>query len=401
MTETPDVLVIGAGPAGLMAAEVLSAAGRSVVIAEAKPTAARKFLMAGKSGLNLTKDEPVGLFADHISAGLAAPDHRGLWPTRGPGLGRGSGHRAFYRIVGPGVSCGHEGLAAVARLAGAAGAERCPASDRVAVVGFRRGCLSLCNAAGRTADPAARHDPGAWRRELAAPWVGRGLGIMDDRAGCDLPPLPAREHGVSCRLDAADGASFRPTCQRRGTQRGRANGSRRIRLSARGIEGGGVYALSAAIRDGAALTLDLAPGRSADELTRRLSAPRGKDSHSNHLRKATGLDPVKLALLQEWGRPLPEGAAAVAQRIKALPARLGPPRPIGEAISSAGGIARESLTDGLELRALPGVFVAGEMIDWEAPTGGYLLTGCLATGRHAGLSALARLGGAVSPASDG
>jgi uncharacterized flavoprotein (TIGR03862 family) len=164
-------------------------------------------------------------------------------------------------------------------------------------------------------------------------------------------------------------------------------------VSARGIEGGGVYAISAAVRDGAPLALDLFPDLSALDIASRLAKARGKDTVANRIRKVLGLDPVRLGLLMEWGRPLPTEPAALASRIKALPVRHTGPRPIDEAISSAGGIMSESLTTDLELRALPGVHAAGEMLDWEAPTGGYLLTACLATGRHAGLAAARRITG--------
>jgi uncharacterized flavoprotein (TIGR03862 family) len=167
-------------------------------------------------------------------------------------------------------------------------------------------------------------------------------------------------------------------------------GAARVRaecvVSARGLEGGGIYAVSRAMREGAALALDLAPDRSEAALAARLSAPRGTESLGNHLRKRLGLDPVKLGLLMEFGRPLPEGQA-LARLVKALPVRHAGLRPMDEAISTAGGVRWEAVDDGLMLRALPGVFVAGEMLDWEAPTGGYLLTGCLATGRWAGRAA--------------
>ncbi len=164
-------------------------------------------------------------------------------------------------------------------------------------------------------------------------------------------------------------------------------------ISERGLEGGGIYTVFAAVRDGAPLTLDLLPDLSEDEVARRLARPRGKSTRSEHLRKALRLDPVRLALLHEFGRPLPEGAA-LARLLKALPVRHDGPRPIDEAISTAGGVRWDALTDDLELRACPGVFVAGEMLDWEAPTGGYLIGGCLATGRHAGRAAATRLSAA-------
>jgi uncharacterized flavoprotein (TIGR03862 family) len=166
-------------------------------------------------------------------------------------------------------------------------------------------------------------------------------------------------------------------------------------VSARGLEGGGIYAVSRALRDGAALTLDLAPDLTAPALAARLARAGG--SIGNRLRKA-GLSQVAAALAQEWGRPLPADPAALAAGLKALPVPLAGPRPMDEAISTAGGIRAEGLTEGLELRALPGVFAAGEMLDWEAPTGGYLITGCLATGRHAGRAAAAAAKAAAAKA---
>ncbi|TMV69460.1 TIGR03862 family flavoprotein, partial [Thioclava sp. BHET1] len=162
-----------------------------------------------------------------------------------------------------------------------------------------------------------------------------------------------------------------------------------IVISARGIEGGGLYALSRPLREGARLTLDLLPGRSTAEITARL-AGREKESGTNLLRKALRLSPAAIALVQELRRPLPRNAA-LAATLKTLELPLTGPRPLDEAISTAGGVKRTALSADLELTALPGVFVAGEMLDWEAPTGGYLLTACLATGRWAGRAAAARI----------
>jgi uncharacterized flavoprotein (TIGR03862 family) len=165
-------------------------------------------------------------------------------------------------------------------------------------------------------------------------------------------------------------------------------GDQRVRgefvISDVGVEGGGIYAVSRALREGAGLQVDLMPDLSLEEVRKRLAKPRGKASLSNHLRKTLKLDPVKQALLLEFARPLPDD---VAQVVKALPMRLVGPRPMDQAISTAGGIALDALDAGLMLKDRPGVFAAGEMLDWEAPTGGYLLTACLATGRWAGLSA--------------
>lgn len=171
-----------------------------------------------------------------------------------------------------------------------------------------------------------------------------------------------------------------------------------IVLSARGIEGGGVYAVSRALRDGAALVLDLMPDMGVEQVAARLARPRGKASLSNHLRKVLRLDPVKTALLMEFGQPLPQEVAKLAARIKALAVPHQGPRPMDEAISTAGGIRLAALDGGLMIRAMPGVFAAGEMLDWEAPTGGYLISGALATGLWAGEHAAAWAQGAVQGA---
>jgi uncharacterized flavoprotein (TIGR03862 family) len=161
-------------------------------------------------------------------------------------------------------------------------------------------------------------------------------------------------------------------------------------ISAQGLEGGGIYPLTPALRAGAALTVDLCPDLDRATVTARLSRPRGKQSRSNRLRKTLKLAPVAQALLMECARPLPLAPDALARIVKALPIRHAGLRPLDEAISTAGGVAWDALDAGLMLRARPGTFCAGEMIDWEAPTGGYLLTACLATGLWAGRHAAAR-----------
>ncbi len=158
-----------------------------------------------------------------------------------------------------------------------------------------------------------------------------------------------------------------------------------------GVEGGAIYALSSDLRDGVGkkgvtLVLDLLPDLSVDKIVQKLNRQRGKNSLSNHLRKSLGLQGAKLALLYEIG-DLPVKKRALAERIKALPLVLERPTPIDQAISTAGGVSQKALDENLMLRNHQGVFCAGEMLDWEAPTGGYLITACLATGRHAGLAA--------------
>ncbi|MEW5728279.1 MAG: NAD(P)/FAD-dependent oxidoreductase, partial [Pseudomonadota bacterium] len=169
-------------------------------------------------------------------------------------------------------------------------------------------------------------------------------------------------------------------------------------LTDTGIEGGLVYAFAAALRDaierdgGATLTLDLRPDWSEDRLRQALERPRGSRSLSSHVERATGLRGAAAALPREvLGPEAAADPARLARAIKALPVRLSAPRPLAEAISTAGGVRFEDLDDALMAVAAPGVFVAGEMLDWEAPTGGYLLTGCLATGRMAGSGAAAWL----------
>jgi predicted flavoprotein YhiN len=158
-------------------------------------------------------------------------------------------------------------------------------------------------------------------------------------------------------------------------------------ISQRGIEGGGIYALSRPLREGAALHVDLFPDLGAEALAARLRTRPARESTVNRLRKALNLGGARLALALEWGRPLPADHGACAARLKALPVPLGPPRPMDEAISTAGGLPFAALDAGLMLHAKPGVFACGEMLDWEAPTGGYLLTASLATGQWAGRAA--------------
>ena len=169
-------------------------------------------------------------------------------------------------------------------------------------------------------------------------------------------------------------------------------------ITGRGLEGGALYALSGPVREAVAaegaatISLDLRPGVAAGVLAEKLSRPRGSQSLSTFLRKACGLSPLAIALIREVATPTPQAPAALAALIKALPLRLGAPSPIERAISTAGGIALTALDDRFMLRVRPGVFAAGEMLDWEAPTGGYLLQGAFSTGSAAARGVLAWLG---------
>lgn len=381
-----DALVIGAGPAGLMAAEALAASGRKVLICEAKPSPARKFLMAGKSGLNLTKDEPFAAFLTHYDADWLRPMLEAFGPDQVMDWARGLGQEVFSGSTGrvfPKAMKASPLLRAWLRRLDTAGVKL---RTRWRWVGFEDDGLAFETPDGRQvlrphvtvlalggASWARLGSDAAW-----VPWL--------TEKGVEIVPFKPANMGFcvnwSPHMTRFFGQPVKGTALVGGGQVERGE----FVVSARGIEGGGVYAISRAVRDGASLMLDLLPDRNLPEISERLEAGPGKETVANWLRKALRLDPLRIALLQEWGRPLPKGEA-LARLIKALPVRHRGPRPMDEAISVAGGIARTALTDKLELCAIPRVFAVGEMLDWEAPTGGYLLTACLSTGQWAGRAA--------------
>lgn len=384
-TERLRALVIGAGPAGLMAAERLAARGLAPVIVDAMPSPARKLLMAGKSGLNLTKVEPEAPFraAFGAAAGPLAPMLDAFGPEAVQDWARGLGVTLFTGSTGrvfPREMKAAPLLRAWLRRLDAAGATlrtrwRWSGWDGAfqfdTPEGPRRIAPEVCVLAlGGASWPRLGSD-GGWAPLLAA----RGVTLAPFRpanAGLrvDWAPQMARHFGTPVKGVALTAGAL--------ASRGE------FVISERGLEGGGIYAVFAQVRDGAPLVADLIPDVTADEATARLAASRGKATWAAHLRKRLGLDPARLALAQEFGRPLPTDPAALAARLKALPITHAGPRPLAEAISSAGGVPFGALDTGLMLRAAPGTFVAGEMLDWEAPTGGYLLTGCFATGAWAG-----------------
>ncbi|TCL00681.1 hypothetical protein BXY66_3328 [Shimia isoporae] len=372
-----DALVIGAGPAGLMAADVMSAAGLSVLVAEAKPSVGRKFLMAGKSGLNLTKDEP---FARFLSAYEdSAPALRPMLESFGPkeavawaeGLGQdmftGSSGRVFPTVMKGSpllrawlARLDAQGVEIRTRWRWTGGAYRFDTPTGVEEVAPRT-CVLACGGASW----ARLGSDGAW-----AEWIDVPLAPFQ-------PANMGFEVAWSSHMAKHFGTPVKAVVLRAGDKQLRAE----FVISERGLEGGGIYAVSRAMREGHPLLLDLLPDLSLEEVRSKLAKPRGKASLSNFLRKALKLSAEKQALLMEFARPLP---ADLAPLIKALPVVHTGPRPLDEAISTAGGVRFDALDNALMLRDRPGVFAAGEMLDWEAPTGGYLLTACLATGKKAG-----------------
>ncbi len=379
-----DALVIGGGPAGLMAAETLAQAGRHVTLCEAKPSVGRKFLMAGKSGLNITKAEDETRFLAAYGDGWLAPAIAAFGPTEVQDWCRGLGQEVFTGSSGRVFPVSMKGSPLLRAWLARLGAAGVGMRVRWRWTGFHGEGFRFETPAGeQVLEPAVTvlalggaswarlGSDGAW-----VPWLAaRGVQIA--------PFRPANMgFGVAWSAHMAPhfGQPVKGAALIAGPQRERGE----FVISARGIEGGGVYAVSRALREGAPLHLDLMPDLAAETLGQRLAQMRAGESLANRLRKL-GLSATAQALVMEFGRPLDPVTA-----IKSLPVPLTGPRPIDEAISVAGGITRAALTEGLELRAIPRVFVCGEMLDWEAPTGGYLLTACLATGRHAGLAAAAR-----------
>lgn len=398
MHSPPIIAVIGGGPAGLMAAETLSAGGLSVHLFDAMPSVGRKFLMAGKGGLNLTHAEPWELFLRRfgpyrerlapILAGFG-PDEIRRW-AQGLGIDTfiGSSNRVFptdfkaapllrawlrrLREAGVHFHMRH-------RWRGWAEDGRLRFETPAGTVDF--GADAVILALGGASWPQLGSD-GAW-----VPWLRqRGIAVA--------PLRPA-----NCGFDADWSEHFRTRFAGQPVKSVIATlGEQRHRgefvITENGIEGGLIYAHAAALRDetearGAAiLTLDLAPDRETARLAQDLGQPRGGRSLATHWRRAAGIEGVKAGLLRECLPPQAlEDPALLAAGIKSLPLRLRRARPVAEAISSAGGVEFAALGEDLMIRAMPGVFCAGEMLDWEVPTGGYLLTACLALGRAAGMGA--------------
>ena len=407
----PLVAVIGGGPAGLMAAEALAQAGVAVELFDAMPSVGRKFLLAGVGGMNITHSEPypafVGRYAerrdevDRLLQGFDATALRTWIHGLDVSTFVGTSGRVFptdmkaapllrawlkrLRDDGVVIHTRHRWLGWQAdgrvRVAG-------PQGERV----IEAAAVVLALGGGSW---ARQGSDGAWLPLLAA----RGVEVTDLRpSNCGFEV----EAWSDLLKDKFAGAPLKNVAM---ALPGSTPRKGECILTTQGLEGSLVYALSAPIRQAidqagrATVWLDLLPDRPVDNLVRALSKPRGSRSMAKHLQGQVGLDGVKAALLREVTDPTAfADPVTLAQAIKALPIELVRTRPLDEAISSAGGVRFEALDEGLMLKALPGVFCAGEMLDWEAPTGGYLLTACFASGLKAGQAAAAWAKRAVSAA---
>jgi hypothetical protein len=391
------VAIIGAGPAGLMAAEAALAEGGRADIYDAMPSAGRKFLMAGKSGLNITHSEDEAQFRQRYDA----PDARlaAMVEAFGPseivkwmaGLGIEAHVGSSGRVFPIGMKASPLLRRWLARL-GEAGAVL---HTRHRWTGWdEAGALTFETMTGRVAvkpDAAVLALGGASWKRLGSDGTWANLLVAK---GVALEPFAPSNCGFiadwSSKMAAHEGAPVKGVSLSAHGQSVRGD----FVITKTGIESGAVYPLAAVLRRDLAkkrraeLTIDLLPETDEAALTARLAAQHPKDSFSNRLRKAARLDGAKAALLFEVtkGSP-PRDPAGLARLIKALPLTLTGTAPMDTAISTAGGVPWDALDDGLMLKALPGVHCAGEMIAWDAPTGGYLLTACLATGRVAGRGA--------------
>jgi uncharacterized flavoprotein (TIGR03862 family) len=415
---TKTVAVIGAGPAGLMAASVLQSQGAQVHVFDAMPSVGRKFLLAGIGGLNLTHSEAMpGFLARYAER---APALATIIEAFGP-----DAVRAWALELGVGTFVGTSGrvfpkdLKAAPLLRAWLHRLRAGGDDKAPVQFHMRHrwlgwaddgtSLRLANPEGErsfTADATVLAlggaswsrlgSDGAWVPLLAA----RGIAIAPLRpsnCGFDAASTGANRTGWSDHLrERFAGEPVKPVAITAADRAGvvhRQQGE--FVVTATGIEGSLVYAFSAGLRDAiaaqgqAALTLDLLPQHTLEQVRTETRRPRGARSLSTHLKSRLHLQGVKMGLLHELLSPAQlNDPDVLAGFIKALPLRVSAARPIDEAISTAGGVRFEALDTRLMASALPGLFVAGEMLDWEAPTGGYLLTACLATGRAAGQGAI-------------
>ena len=408
---TIDIAVIGGGPAGLMAAEVLSAEGWQVDLYDAMPSVGRKFLLAGKGGMNLTHSEPADRFAGRY--GERRQQIESLLRDFGAGSVRawalGLGIETFVgssgRVFPTDMKAAPLLRAWLQRLRHPVGGgpgvrfhmrhrwQGWTTDGHALVFETPAGGLSV-----RARAVVLALGGGSWARLGSN---GAWVPLLSSRGVAVAPLLPS-----NCGFDRAQGWSehfrsrfagqpFKNVAIHVVPERG-APFHRKGEFVATesGVEGSLIYAASSLLRDQivrhgqATLQLDLLPDLPAERVVREVAHPRGARSLSSHLKSRLGLDGIRMAMLHELlDKEAINDPIRLAAAIKALPLQLAAARPIDEAISSAGGVLFEALNPGLMCEALPGVFCAGEMLDWEAPTGGYLLTACMASGRRAGQGA--------------
>ena len=395
---TPNIAIIGGGPAGLMAAEVLSQAGLQVDLYDGMPSVGRKFLLAGVGGMNITHSEAFPAFLSRY--GERAPNLAPLLRAFGAdelctwihGLGIDTFVGSSGRVFPTDMKAAPLLRAWLKRL-----------RDAGVVIHTRHrwlgwnpdGSLRIASPEGeKTLRPDATLlalGGGSWSRLGSdGAWM-----LALERRGVALAPLQPSNCGFEVEAWSDLMISKFAGAPLKNIAIGLNDDVPRLGecvITATGIEGSLIYALSAGIREAinqhgsATIHLDLLPGRPVDKIQQALDKPRGSRSMAKHLHSQLGIDGVKAALLREL-TPADcfADSARLAQALKALPVTLVKTRPLDEAISSAGGVAFEALDERLMLKQMPGVFCAGEMLDWEAPTGGYLLTACFASGRAVGL----------------
>jgi uncharacterized flavoprotein (TIGR03862 family) len=404
---TSTASVIGGGPAGLIAAEVLARAGVAVTVFDRMPSVGRKFLLAGHGGLNITHSEErdrmltrYGASADRLAPMLALfgpQDLRDWCAELGEPTFVGSSGRVFPQAFRA-TPLFRAWLARLGELG-----VRIETRQRWSGWAEPGGAILLTDADGVTREVTS--DVTVFALGGASwPRLGSDGGWVGPFSEHGVTVTPLRPANVGVRVEWSEVVAGRfagtPLKHVRLSVRGRPGASVRgdAMVTRTGLEGGPVYALGASIRsaldaDGSCvLEVDLRPDATVDQLTDRLPHRRPKDSASTWLRRSIGLDPVAIALMRESrGGSLPGDAAAAAELVKAVPVVVSETMPIDRAISTAGGIAWSEVDESLMLRALPGTFVAGEMLDWEAPTGGYLLQASFSTGIAAARGALAFL----------
>jgi uncharacterized flavoprotein (TIGR03862 family) len=418
-----DVAVIGGGPAGLMAAEVISAAGRQAHLFDAMPSVGRKFLLAGKGGMNLTHAEPAPAFAERFADATQAlrPSLETFGQREVRDWAAGLGIDTF---VGSSNRVFPTDMKAAPLLRAWLHRLRHPAGPGVPVKFHMRHRwtgwevapdpdLGLClQSPERALTVHARAvvmalGGGSWARLGSdGAWVETfqhaGLAVSPlcpSNCGFDVAASPQQAGAAGWSAFFAErfaGQPFKAVSLAFRNSEGVAFHRRgEFVATTTGLEGSLIYAVSALLREEVArhgqatLYLDLQPDRSLEQVLAQVAHPRGSRSLSSHLKSRLGLEGIRMAILNELlDKASLHDPARLAAAIKALPVTVVATRPLDEAISSAGGVAWKGLDENLMLKARPGVFCAGEMLDWEAPTGGYLLTACMATGRRAGEGAL-------------